>query len=138
MKPSRSLHKLTARAVAFPKSSSQVIFAQLAGEDFKVFPSAVQKVNKVIARSKSRRMIRNDQEASLVAAAFFSAAAEGASEVGDREITVRYIEEAWKRLRLYDQHAPHECIERSILQRREILEKEMPMFRALVEGIKDT
>jgi hypothetical protein len=138
MAKTSSQRKPKARTLALPKSSSQIIFSKLTEERFRVFPSAVDKVNQVIKRSKKHRTITSDGEASLVAAAFFSAAAEEASEAGVRKITVKYLDQAWDKLAMTGNCPPHKCVRRSIIQRRDILEKEMPMFRALTEEIKDS
>lgn len=137
MTPILTQGKLKARAVGLPERSSDIIFTKLAENRFRVLPSAVVKVNRVIQRSKRHRTIKNDRDASLVVAAFFSAAAEEASEAGGRRITVRHVDQAWEKLAITGNCPPHKCVERSIIQRREILEKELPMFRAMTEEIKD-
>lgn len=100
----------------------------------KIYPSAQQYVGKVVTRSKQLGTI-NQEDTGLLVAAMTAAAIEEASAGGRTVITVDDFKAGWqKHLSAGSGNCPPwRCARRSVVQRKGVVEKSLPLTRVLAE-----
>jgi hypothetical protein len=101
---------------------------------YTIYPSAKSTVREQISRAIDKGVIHGGDEAKLVAAALFSGAVDRAGETGLKHIGAREIKAGWaEKVSVRGYCPPILCMTRSILRRKEELERELGSFRAIYE-----
>lgn len=103
--------------------------------EFKVAPSAQDKIKHDLRQATAKRRITNDYERGVAEVALTAAAIEKATEAGTREVTAPHVKMGWRENLCI---APKvcipasTCIRRSVIERVEELKNRSEVFRVMV------
>jgi len=112
---------------------------EVQNQGFRILPSAESIVVKVINRSVATGVIRDQEQATISAAALLIAGAQEAHEAGTLRVRPVHVVRGWNdRLASTGGNCPpHKCLKRSILTRVSALREELTDFNRIVSAVQE-